>query len=77
MTTLQTLAILDVTLRILERQETVRKAMRKVRDDIQTMVDENREPTDAEWASLNEALERSDSILDNRADDARERLSRS
>ncbi len=70
----QILTILDTTLRVLERQEAVRLAFQRVRNDIQTMVDEGRDPTPEEWERLELRLSQSEMVLESRAEEARRLL---
>ena len=71
MSALAILKVLDTTLFILERQQRIREAFQSTRNEIQTMVDEGREPTEAEWALLETRLNNADQSLDDRADEAR------
>lgn len=68
------LTILDTTLRILERQEHIRRAYQSVRDDVATMVREGRNPTPAEWHLLEMRLKTAGDTLSSRADEARDLL---
>jgi CRISPR/Cas system-associated exonuclease Cas4 (RecB family) len=65
-----TLTILDTALRVLERQEAIRKAFAELRDEIAEMLKEGRDPSAAEWAALEARFTAASQTLEERAAEA-------